>query len=125
LVAFCCERSGMVAWQEAQANGGLPAELEVVAVPCAGRIGMVHLLKAFEGGAAGVMVFACIKDSCDSLRGNLHAEKRCESTRAILRSVGMEPERLEFCSIAPPMGAEFSEVVRTMMEKVSSEEREG
>lgn len=99
--------------------------MEVIALPCAGRIGMIHLLKAFEEGAAAVMVFACMQDSCQSLRGNQHAEKRSEATRRLLESVGINPERLEFCSIAPPMGEEFRERVGAMVEKVAPQEEKG
>lgn len=125
LVAFCCERSGMIAWQQARHDGGLPAQMKVISVPCAGRIGTLQLLKAFEEGAEAVMVFACVKDSCQSLRGNLHAEKRTEATRALLKSVGLEPDRLGFCFIAPPMGTEFGEAVQAMMDKVALEEGSG
>ena len=125
LVVFCCERSGIPAWRQAEAGGGLPEAMQVVSVPCAGRIGVVNLLKAFEEGAAGVMVFACMQDSCQSLRGNVHAEKRTESARQVLAAVGMAPERLECHTISPPMAQEFRERVWAMMGKVGVEESKG
>jgi coenzyme F420-reducing hydrogenase delta subunit len=125
LVAFCCERSGMLAWQQAESDCAFPANIKVISVPCAGRLGMVQLLKAFEEGAEWVAVFACVEDSCQSLRGNLHAKKRAEAVRELLGKVGIDPERLGFCFIAPPGGEKFKETILAMMEKAVSQEANG
>ena len=77
IVAFCCEQSGYPA---ADMAGTLklkpPENVEIVRVPCAGRIETVYLLKALEKGADGVLIFGCYEENCQYLRGNLRAKSR-------------------------------------------------
>lgn len=57
IVAFCCRHC---AYAAADLAGGLrfsyPPAVKVVEVPCTGRVDALHLLRAFEGGADGVIV---------------------------------------------------------------------
>jgi len=59
IIAFCCDQSGYPA---ADMAGNLklkfPRNVEIVRVPCAGRIETIYLLKALEKGADGVLIFA-------------------------------------------------------------------
>lgn len=57
IVAFCCRHC---AYAAADLAGGLrlsyPPAVKVVEVPCTGRVDVLHLLRAFEDGADGVIV---------------------------------------------------------------------
>ena len=57
IVAFCCH---YCAYAAADLAGSLrlqyPPNLKVIRLPCTGKLDTLHLLKAFEGGADGVMV---------------------------------------------------------------------
>ena len=118
LVAFCCENSASDAARMASLEGlPLPKGLEIVRVPCAGRVDPHHLLKALECGADGVMVIGCHDESCTSVRGNRLAKKRIEIIGEAVEGVGMEKERLFFESCAPGMGWEFSKLT-TKAERV-------
>jgi heterodisulfide reductase subunit A-like polyferredoxin/coenzyme F420-reducing hydrogenase delta subunit len=111
LVAFCCENSASDSARMASLKGlPLPNGLEVVRVPCAGRVDLHYLLKALECGADGVMIIGCHDDSCNSVRGNRLAKKRIEIIGEALAGVGLEKERLFFESCAPGMGWEFSKI---------------
>ena len=49
IVAFCCDKSGYVAADMAGSLGmALPEALNIIRVPCAGRIDAFHMLKALE-----------------------------------------------------------------------------
>ena len=68
IVAFCCDKSGYVAADMAGKLGmSLPESVEVIRVPCAGRIDALHLLQALENGTDGVLIFACHEENCQSL----------------------------------------------------------
>lgn len=91
-----------------------PATVKVQAVPCAGRIDVLHLLKALEEGADGVLVVACPQGNCHHLTGNERAAKRLLYAQELLREAGMEAERLRFVQLGIGQGRRFAEVVQEM-----------
>ncbi len=119
IVAFCCDKSGYVAADMAGKLGiSLPESLEVVRIPCAGRIDARHMLEALEKGADGVLVFACHEENCQSLTGNLVAKARMGYVHQIMERIGLEKERLGLCNLATNNGAKFAETVREKFEEL-------
>ncbi len=117
IVAFCCDQSGNpAADMTGTLNLTLPRNVEIVRVPCAGRIETIYLLKALEKGADGVLIFGCCEDNCQYLRGNLRVRSRLSYARQTLEKVGLEKERLEFCPLATNGGAKFAETLRQKSE---------
>jgi len=117
IVAFCCDRSGYVAADMAgQLGMALPVGLEIIRVPCAGRIDALHMLQALENGADGVLIVACHEENCQSLTGNLRAKARMGYVHGIMEKIGLEKERLEICNLASNDGAKFAETVRKKSE---------
>jgi len=57
IVAFCCH---YCAYAAADLAGSLrvqyPTNIKIVRLPCTGKLDTLHILKAFEEGADGVMV---------------------------------------------------------------------
>jgi F420-non-reducing hydrogenase iron-sulfur subunit len=57
IVAFCCH---YCAYAAADLAGSLrlqyPTNIKVIRLPCTGKLDSLHVLKAFEQGADGVMV---------------------------------------------------------------------
>jgi len=57
IVAFCCTHC---AYNAADLAGSLriqyPSAIKIVQVLCSGRVDVLHILRAFEDGADGVMV---------------------------------------------------------------------
>ncbi len=116
IVAFCCEQSGVLAAEMAKRlDAKLPANLELVPVPCSGRIETLYLLKALEGGADGVVVFACYEENCRYLQGNLRLKSRVGYAKQIMAKIGLEPERMEIFPLATNSGVKFAEF---LMQKV-------
>ncbi len=112
IVAFCCDQSGTPAAEMAGTlNLRLPRNVEIVRVPCAGRIETIYLLKALEKGADGILIFGCYEDNCQYLRGNLRARSRLSYAHQALEKVGLEKERLEFCPLATNGGTRFAETL--------------
>ena len=119
IVAFCCEESGMPAYEHAVALGhDLPDGLRVVALPCGGKAETGYIMKALDEGADAVMVFACYEGNCKYVRGNIRAEKRVNYLRGRLENMGISPDRIVFCPVAPASGARFAELVRQQVEKL-------
>jgi coenzyme F420-reducing hydrogenase delta subunit len=97
----------------------LPDGLDIIRVPCAGRIDAFHMLQALENGADGVLIFACHEENCQSLTGNLMAKARMGYVYAIMEKIGLEKERLGLCNVATNNGAKFTETVRKQCEDLS------
>lgn len=113
IVAFCCEESGMPAYEHAVSLGlDLPEGLKVVALPCGGKAETGYLMKALDEGADAVMVFACYEGNCKYVRGNIRAEKRVNYLRERLEKIGLSPEKIVFCPVAPASGQRFAELVQ-------------
>ncbi|NPV30666.1 MAG: hydrogenase iron-sulfur subunit [Firmicutes bacterium] len=119
LVAYACENSGALAAEFAQQlEPEVQKDLQIIRVPCSGKIDVIYLLKALERGADGVMLFVCHRDNCKYVWGNERAEKRKEQVRKLLNDIGIEGERVEFVHVAANQGNQFNSAVRAMAEKI-------
>ena len=117
IVAFCCDQSGYAAAEMAgMLKMRLPKNVEVVRVPCAGRIETIYLLKALEKGADGILVFACYEENCQFLWGNRRARGRLSYAHRMLEKIGLEKGRLEICHLATNSGAKLAEVLNQKSE---------
>ena len=95
-----------------------PSNLKIIRVPCSGRVAIIHLLKALEEGADGVMVAGCLEGDCHYQSGNLRAKKRVIYVKEILEKIGMEPDRVAMYNLSAGEGPRFAEISREMTEKV-------
>jgi len=119
IIAFCCDQSGYPAADMAGTlKLKLPKNVEIVRVPCAGRIETIYLLKALEKGADGVLVFACHEENCQYLTGNLRARGRLAFAHQMLEKIGLEKERIEICHLATNSGAKLAETIRRKSEQL-------
>jgi coenzyme F420-reducing hydrogenase delta subunit len=95
-----------------------PTNIKIIKVPCSGRVANIHILKALEEGADGVMVAGCLEGDCHYQSGNLRAKKRVSYVRTILEKIGIEPERVAMYNLSAGEGPRFAEIAREMTEKV-------
>jgi F420-non-reducing hydrogenase iron-sulfur subunit len=102
IVAFCCERSGYPA---ADLAGRLrlhyPENLRVIRVPCAGRVDVIHIMKAFEMGASAVVVLGCEEGACHHITGNTRARERVKYCDTLLKEVGINNRAAVMVNISP------------------------
>jgi coenzyme F420-reducing hydrogenase delta subunit len=121
IVAFFCREC---AYAAADATGNarvsLPTTIRSVLVPCTGRVSPLHLLSALADGADGVYVAGCLEGQCHYREGNLHALDRIEFAQALLRSVGVEPERVQMFTMSAADSPRFVEAARKMDETISN-----
>jgi F420-non-reducing hydrogenase iron-sulfur subunit len=95
-----------------------PSNLKIIRVPCSGRVAIIHLLKALEEGADGVMVAGCLEGDCHYQSGNLRARKRVNYVREILEKIGIEVDRVAMYNVSAGDGPKFADIAREMTEKV-------
>ncbi len=119
IIAFCCDQSGYPAADMAGTlRLKIPENVEIVRVPCAGRIETIYLLKALERGADGILIFACYEKNCQFLRGNLRAKGRLAYAHRMLEKIGLEKERIEICHLATNSGVKLTETLRRKSEQL-------
>lgn len=114
LVAFMCQNSAWEAYQAALKlkHASLPLGFTAIKVPCAGKIDIDYLLRAFTHyGIAGVLVLACHPENCKSHKGNEYAGWRVAEAQARLAEVGLDPGRLLYKSLAANTPQELLEAV--------------
>jgi coenzyme F420-reducing hydrogenase delta subunit len=68
--------------------------LRTLSLPCSGKATIPYLLKAFEKGADGVVLYACPESQCKHLEGNLRASKRAEVVEGLLQEIGLGKGRV-------------------------------
>ncbi|KPK67325.1 hypothetical protein AMJ82_10870, partial [candidate division TA06 bacterium SM23_40] len=120
IVAFACEHSGYESFDMAGAMRlALPPGLEIIRLPCTGKVDTRLILRAFEEGADGVLVFACHEDNCKFLHGNLRASKRVAAMKEVLDQIGVRGDRLEIHNLAANMGPKLAEIANEMAARLS------
>jgi len=77
-----------------------------------------HILKAFEKGAAGVLVMGCQEGACQHLTGNTRAKERVKYTEGLLKEVGIDGGRVKMVNLASDMAQRFIREVKEMAEKI-------
>ncbi|HUL23219.1 MAG TPA: hydrogenase iron-sulfur subunit [Thermodesulfobacteriota bacterium] len=119
IVAFCCDQSGYPAADMAGTlKQALPKNIEIVRVPCAGRVETIYLLRALEKGADGVLVFACHEENCQFLQGNFRAKRRLSYAHRMLEKIGLEKERIDIFPLATNSGVKLAEALRQKSEQL-------
>jgi coenzyme F420-reducing hydrogenase delta subunit len=94
-----------------------PPEVEIILLPCSGRVDIIHLLKAFEVGADAVFVAGCLEGECHYLTGNIRAKKRVNKLKKDLAQMGLEPERLEMFNLSSSEGPRFAAICKEMTDR--------
>jgi len=90
----------------------------VIRVPCSGRINPIYIIKALADGADGVVVSGCHPGDCHYLTGNMYARRRFTVLKKLLKTAGIEPDRVQFTWVSASEGGRFAEVIREVTEKV-------
>lgn len=94
-----------------------PPEIKIILMPCTGRVDILHLLKAFEGGADVVFVAGCLEGECHYLSGNIQARKRVAKVKKDFEQMGFDPDRLEMFNLSSSEGPRFAAIANEMAER--------
>lgn len=121
IVAFVCENHALDALNSAKRAGDtLPESVQMIKLPCTGRVESVHLLDAIRSGADGVLVIGCLDENCYHDVGSRLARGRVSRCKDILKDIAVEPERVQMISSASVSGSMLMMKLR-QFEKLLSE----
>lgn len=107
---FVC-RSARTALAGPDGVEALPPEVQVIELPCSGRVDEVMMLKALRQGAWAVMVVGCLDGNCKNRTGNYQARRRVDEARSLLSQLGLEQDRVRMFSVASNQHAWLMEAV--------------
>lgn len=118
IVSFCCHYCSYGAADLAGTSKmSYPINVEIIRVPCSGRVDPLHVLQALQEGADGVMVTGCLKDQCHFVTGNYHAEKRMQKLAKDLEAIGLGG-RLIFELMSAGMAGKWVETASSFYEQI-------
>ena len=117
VIVYICNWNAYSALETAGAQGlSYPANVYPIRVMCLGRLHPGLILKAFELGAAGVLLLGCRPGECHYGFGNRQAEELFQETAALARLLGIGEERLKLDWVAAGQGQDFVFKVRQFIE---------
>jgi len=91
ILAFICDWSHKSEINELKENPNVC----LVPIKCTGRVDQLHILRALEKGADGILIITCHNSDCHYVSGASVSRKRLEEVKKWLKAVGIEPERLQ------------------------------
>jgi F420-non-reducing hydrogenase iron-sulfur subunit len=119
IVAFCCHYCAYTAADMAGSQRlCYPANVNIVRVPCTGKVDAIHMLKAFQKGADGVYVAGCLDGDCHFKNGNIRAGRRVELVQRLLDEIGIGAERVAMFKVSAGMGNRFAEIATQFTETI-------
>ena len=109
IVAFCCH---YCAYTAADMAGSMrlsyPSNVKIVRVPCSGKVDAIHIMRALQKGADGVMVAGCLEGDCHFSNGNVRAAARVAAVKKLISEIGLEEDRVAMFTVSAGMGRQFA-----------------
>jgi F420-non-reducing hydrogenase iron-sulfur subunit len=119
IVAFCCNWCTYAAADLAGTSRiHYPPNVTIVRVMCSSMVNPIYVLKAFEGGADGVLVAGCHHSDCHYIDGPVKCDTTVDKLRKVLHVLGLEDERLRRELVAASEGVVFARIIKEMVEQL-------
>ena len=120
VVVFACDYCAYTAADVAgRMNLSYPAGVKILRVPCTGKVERIHILRALQKGADGVLVAGCLEGDCHFKSGNLRAAARVASVQKLLEEIGMEGGRVAMAHMSAGQGEVFAQTARDFCKQIS------
>ena len=95
-----------------------PANVLPIRVMCSGRVSPEMVLRAFRGGADGVLVMGCHIGDCHYSSGNHRTVKRVPLLRNLLNYAGINPDRLRLAWVSAAEAPRFVQVTKEFVNTI-------
>ena len=98
-----------------------PSNGRLIRVMCSARVPIKLIERAYELGAAGVLVAGCEFPTCHYITGNYACETRIKRARKKLTKKGYDADKLELTWCSAADGPKFANVMRNMAKRLGLE----
>jgi F420-non-reducing hydrogenase iron-sulfur subunit len=95
-----------------------PPNVRLIRLMCSGRLDPTFVLKAFSGGADGVLITGCHPGECHYIEQNYKMLRRFLLLKRVLMGMGIEPERLRLVWASAAEGVKFAREVTHFVEDI-------
>ncbi len=95
-----------------------PPSILPIRVMCSSRIDPLFIIKAYLGGADGVLIAGCHPGDCHYDKGNYYTRRRFALLKKIFEELDMEPDRLMLSWVSASEGPKYARVATEFTEKV-------
>lgn len=95
-----------------------PANVRIIRVMCSGMVDPIYALRAFEGGADGVLIAGCHHQDCHYLNGPDKCDAMFGKLRRLTHTLGLEEARLRRELISTSEGVIFAHVIEDMVDQL-------
>ncbi len=92
--------------------------VRLVRLMCSGRLDPTFVIKAFAGGADGVMITGCHPGDCHYVDQNYKTLRRYLLLKRVLQGMGIESERLKLLWASAAEGAKFASETTLFVEEI-------
>jgi F420-non-reducing hydrogenase iron-sulfur subunit len=92
--------------------------VRLIRLMCSGRLDPTFVLKAFTGGADGVLISGCHPGDCHYVEQNYKTMRRYYLLRRTLAQMGIEPERIKLLWASAAEGALLVDEINKFVEEV-------
>lgn len=125
-VAFCCNWCSYAGADFAGVSRmQYPPNVRIIRTMCSGRVSEEFVLRAFENGAAAVLVSGCHIGDCHYIDANHHTKRRVEKLWKLLEKNGIDKNRLQLAWVSAAEGEKFANKIKEtdeIVKKVSQDE---
>jgi len=119
IVVFTCNWDGLSCIEAAaQSRLSYSPSVKVVRVSCLSRVHSGLILKAFELGAAGVMLLGCEPDNCYYENDDRFNVAEYEKTRGVLGLLGLGADKLQLARLPRCDGEGFVRQVANFITEI-------
>lgn len=94
------------------------SNVQVIRVPCSGRINPLFILKALEEGHDGVLLVGCHPGDCHYQDGNYLGRRKFATLRNFLEYLGIGEGRVQFAWVSSAERGKFPSLVKGLIEGV-------
>jgi len=95
-----------------------PPSILPIRVMCSSRVDPLFILKAYLGGADGVLVAGCHPGDCHYQEGNYFTRRRFAMLKEIFDGLGLEADRLRLSWVSASEGQKYAKVATEFTEKI-------
>ncbi len=121
IVAFCCNWCSYAGADLSGSNRLQYSDnVKIIRVPCSCRVNPIHILRAFQRGADGVIICGCHPGDCHYTSGNYYTRRRMKLLFSMLEYLGIEKERTRVEWISAAEGAKFAAVMNEFCSTIAS-----
>ncbi len=92
--------------------------VRLIRLMCSGRLDPTFVLRAFSGGADGVLITGCHPGECHYIEQNYKALRRYLLLKRVLSGMGIDPQRLKLVWASAAEGARFANEVDLFVQEI-------